>query len=107
MLLKTNGRVYWAESTYLQEERYPLSQQQDVELDEFNQPQPTEKTELSRKDFLVFRDPIKELAKTVTIPKKGLLGSEFLKMVKNESIADSSLQPQIIDPKEDTPEKNF
>lgn len=78
----------------------PLSQQQDVELDEFRQPQPTEKTELSRKDILVFRDPIKELAETVTIPKKGLLGSEFLKMVKkNESIADSSLQPQIIDPK--------
>ena len=78
----------------------PLSQQQDVELDEFRQPQPTEKTELSRKDFVIFRDPIKELAETVTIPKKGLLGSEFLKMVKkNESIADSSLQPQIIDPK--------
>ena len=78
----------------------PLSQQQDVELDEFRQPQPTEKTELSRKDFVDFRDPIKEFAETVTIPKKGLLGSEFLKMVKkNESIADSSLQPQIIDPK--------
>jgi hypothetical protein len=78
----------------------PLSQQQDVELDEFRQPQPTEKTELSRKDFVIFRDPIKELAQTVTIPKKGLLGSEFLKMLKkNESIADSSLQPQIIDPK--------
>jgi hypothetical protein len=78
----------------------PLSQQGDVELDEFRQPQPTEKTELSRKDFVVFRDPIKELAQTVTIPKKGLLGSEFLKMIKkNESIADSSLQPQIIDPK--------
>ena len=78
----------------------PLSQQGDVELDEFRQPQPTEKTELSRKDFVVFRDPIKQLAQTVTIPKKGLLGSEFLKMIKkNESIADSSLQPQIIDPK--------
>jgi len=78
----------------------PLSQQQDVELDEFRQPQPTEKTELRRKDVLTFRDPIKEVAETITIPKKGLLGSEFLKMVKkNESIADSSLQPQIIDPK--------
>ena len=49
---------------------------------------------------MFFREPIAEFAKTVTIPKKGLLGSEFLKMVKkNESIADSSLQPQIIDPK--------
>ena len=77
-----------------------LSQQEEFELDEFRQTQPTEKTELRRKEFVNFRDPIKEFAQTVTIPKKGLLGSEFLKMVKkNESIADSSLQPQIIDPK--------
>ncbi len=84
----------------------PLSQQEDFEPD-FNEdgvikPKgiPSEKTRLRKDNIMRFREPIAEFAKTVTIPKKGLLGSEFLKMIKkNESIADSSLQPQIIDPK--------
>ena len=84
----------------------PLSQQEDFEPD-FNEdgvikPKgiPSEKTRLRKDNIMQFREPIAEFAKTVTIPKKGLLGSEFLKMIKkNESIADSSLQPQIIDPK--------
>jgi hypothetical protein len=83
-----------------------LSQQEDFELD-FDKdgvikPKgiPSEKTRLRKDNIMRFREPIAEFAKTVTIPKKGLLGSEFLKMIKkNESIADSSLQPQIIDPK--------
>ena len=83
-----------------------LSQQEDFEPD-FDEsgvikPKgiPSEKTRLRKDNIMQFREPIAEFAKTVTIPKKGLLGSEFLKMIKkNESIADSSLQPQIIDPK--------
>jgi len=88
------------------ERNTPLSQQEDFEPD-FDEsgvikPKgiPSEKTRLRKDNIMRFREPIAEFAKTVTIPKKGLLGSEFLKMIKkNESIADSSLQPQIIDPK--------
>lgn len=91
--------------TYLERD-IPLSQQEDFEP-VFNEDGvikhkgiPSEKTQLRKDNILQFREPIAEFAKTVTIPKKGLLGSEFLKMIKkNESIADSSLQTQIIDPK--------
>ena len=69
--------------TYLKRNR-PLSQQQ---------------TGLPNENLLIFREPIKEFAQTVNIPKKGLLGSEFIKLVeKNESIPNSSLQSGIIDP---------
>jgi hypothetical protein len=48
---------------------------------------------------LLFREPIAEFARTVDIPKKGLLGSQFLNLIKkNESIPESSLQEGIIDP---------
>ena len=48
---------------------------------------------------LMFREPIAEFAKTVNIPKKGLLGSEFLSQIKkNPSIPETSIQDEIIDP---------
>jgi len=48
---------------------------------------------------LMFREPIAEFAKTVNIPKKGLLGSEFLNQIKkNPSIPETSIQDEIIDP---------
>ena len=47
----------------------------------------------------MFREPIAEFAKTVNIPKKGLLGSEFLSQIKkNPSIPETSIQDEIIDP---------
>ena len=49
--------------------------------------------------LLMFREPIVEFAETVTIPKKGLLGSQFLTQIKkNESIPETSLQEGIIEP---------
>jgi len=48
---------------------------------------------------LMFKEPIAEFAKTVNIPKKGLLGSEFLNQIKkNPSIPETSIQGEIIDP---------
>ena len=48
---------------------------------------------------LMFREPIAEFAKTVNIPKKGLLGSEFLNQIKkNPSIPETSIQNEVIDP---------
>ena len=50
-------------------------------------------------ESLMFREPIAEFAKTVNIPKKGLLGSEFLNQIKkNPSIPETSIQDEIIDP---------
>ena len=50
-------------------------------------------------ESLMFREPIAEFAKTVNIPKKGLLGSEFLSQIKkNPSIPETSIQDEIIDP---------
>ena len=50
-------------------------------------------------DYLSFREPIVEFAETVTIPKKGLLGSEFLlQLKKNDATPESSLQSGVIDP---------
>jgi hypothetical protein len=49
--------------------------------------------------LLIFREPIVEFAKTLDIPKKGLLGSEFLNRVKkNPSIPETSLQESVIEP---------
>ena len=49
--------------------------------------------------LLMFREPIVEFAETVAIPKKGLLGSQFLAQIKkNESIPETSLQEGIIEP---------
>jgi hypothetical protein len=49
--------------------------------------------------YLFFREPIVEFAETVTIPKKGLLGSEFLlQLKKNDATPESSLQSGVIDP---------
>ena len=49
--------------------------------------------------FLQFREPISEFIETLTIPKKGMLGSEFLNQIKkNPSIPETSLQEGIIDP---------
>ena len=50
-------------------------------------------------ESLMFKEPIAEFAKTVNIPKKGLLGSEFLSQIKkNPSIPETSIQDEIIDP---------
>lgn len=55
--------------------------------------------DLLNTDFIIFREPISEFAETVSIPKKGLLGSEFLNLIKkNDSIPETSLQEGIIDP---------
>jgi hypothetical protein len=55
--------------------------------------------ELRSLDFIMFREPIAEFAETVDIPKKGLLGSEFLTLIKkNDSIPETSLQEGIIEP---------
>ena len=48
--------------------------------------------------LLQFREPISEFIETLTIPKKGMLGSEFLNQIKkNPSIPETSLQEGIID----------
>ena len=79
--------------TYLKRDRL-LS-----EIDEYEGSVPTEKAELSTIGNMIFRDPIREFAKTLNIPKKGLLGSEFLNQIrKNESTLETSLQEGIIDP---------
>lgn len=49
--------------------------------------------------LLMFREPVVEFAETLDIPKKGLLGSEFLNRVKkNPSIPETSLQESVIEP---------
>jgi hypothetical protein len=49
--------------------------------------------------LLRFREPVVEFAETLDIPKKGLLGSEFLNRVKkNPSIPETSLQESVIEP---------
>ena len=58
-----------------------------------------ENLDLFNKSFIMFREPIVEFAGTVDIPKKGLLGSEFLNLIKkNDSIPETSLQEGIIEP---------
>ncbi|MDA7917495.1 hypothetical protein N9B74_00375 [bacterium] len=60
---------------------------------------PDEYLELLDTKLLMFREPISEFAETIEIPKKGLLGSEFLNLIKkNDSIPETSLQEGIIDP---------
>ena len=60
---------------------------------------PQEYLDLLNTNFIIFREPILEFAETVSIPKKGLLGSEFLTLIKkNDSIPETSLQEGIIDP---------
>lgn len=55
--------------------------------------------DLRNMGILQFREPISEFIETLTIPKKGMLGSEFLNQIKkNPSIPETSLQEGIIDP---------
>ena len=55
--------------------------------------------DLRNMGLLQFREPISEFIETLTIPKKGMLGSEFLNQIKkNPSIPETSLQEGIIDP---------
>ena len=71
------------------------------EVDEFfdSVVAPQEYLDLRNTEFVLFREPISEFAETVSIPKKGLLGSEFLNLIKkNDSIPETSLQEGIIDP---------
>ena len=47
----------------------------------------------------IFRKPIIEFVRSLDVPKKGILGSNFLKLVeKNPSISPTSLQEQLITP---------
>ena len=60
---------------------------------------PDEVSNIYNLKSLMFKEPIAEFAKTVNIPKKGLLGSEFLSQIKkNPSIPETSIQDEIIDP---------
>jgi hypothetical protein len=84
--------------TYIQRDT-PLSEMGEYQLDYFRQVEPTEKTKLKDLELLQFREPISEFIKTLTIPKKGMIGSEFLNQIKkNPSIPETSLQEGIIDP---------
>jgi hypothetical protein len=84
--------------TYIQRDT-PLSEMGEYQLDYFRQVEPTEKTKLKDLAYLNFREPISEFIETLTIPKKGMLGSEFLNQIKkNSSIPETSLQEGIIDP---------
>jgi hypothetical protein len=84
--------------TYIQRDT-PLSEMGEYQLDYFRQVEPTEKTKLKDLAYLNFREPISEFIETLTIPKKGMLGSEFLNQIKkNPSIPETSLQEGIIDP---------
>ena len=69
------------------------------QVDDFSGAASDEYLDLLNTDFILFREPISEFAETVSIPKKGLLGSEFLNLIKkNDSIPETSLQEGIIDP---------
>ena len=71
-----------------------------LERDKFSGSAPQDYLDLLNTDFILFREPISQFAETVSIPKKGLLGSEFLNLIKkNDSIPETSLQEGIIDPK--------
>lgn len=60
---------------------------------------PDEVLDIYNMGLLIFREPIVEFAETLDIPKKGLLGSEFLNRVKkNPSIPETSLQESVIEP---------
>ena len=60
---------------------------------------PDEYLDLLNTTLVIFREPISEFADTISIPKKGLLGSEFLNLIKkNDSIPETSLQEGVIDP---------
>ena len=66
-------------------------------MDRDNTPQ--EYLDILNTKLLMFREPIAEFASNVNIPKKGLLGSQFLDLIKkNDSIPEASLQEGIIEP---------
>jgi len=51
-------------------------------------------------DEIFFRKPIIQFVRSLDVPKKGILGSNFSKLVeKNSSISPTSLQKQLINPK--------
>ena len=51
-------------------------------------------------DEIFFRKPIMQFVRSLDVPEKGILGSNFSKLVeKNPSISPTSLQKQLIDPK--------
>jgi len=69
------------------------------QIDEFFDLAPQEYLDVLNTKLILFREPILEFAETVDIPKKGLLGSEFLNLIKkNDSIPETSLQEGIIEP---------
>ena len=60
---------------------------------------PDEVLDIYNMGLLIFREPVVEFAETLDIPKKGLLGSEFLNQIKkNPSIPETSLQESVIEP---------
>jgi hypothetical protein len=69
------------------------------QVDEFFGSASQEYLDVLNTSFIMFREPIVDFAGTVDIPKKGLLGSEFLTLIKkNDSIPETSLQEGIIEP---------